>query len=319
MQRNINAQSVPHANVHYRRPNVSQDERPVFDTHGSAPTFGCWIGRSCIVCRPCGLAGTGPAGFGCWPRRFCSACLCSVAIQVCVSSNGQRDRLTRRTLGSWQHRFDRIFRAPSDSEWYPDRCGGGRDRRIHCDFPVRFGRQNRQAHPGRKCGNAGRETPCNRQTAVRAPTATVWYVITDHPACADVADNISKVEVLSGDGLGMKRRCYGPKGENWEETCDLYEPGHTYGFRIHTEFRDYPYPFAELSGRWSVEEHSAGSEFNIKIVASLKGNALSRWLFATSARPQFKTILIDLSDAWAASMEREAETKQSTQRPRRAT
>ncbi|MGP1397674.1 MAG: SRPBCC family protein [Inquilinaceae bacterium] len=146
------------------------------------------------------------------------------------------------------------------------------------------------------------------QRSVRAPTERVWDVMTDHPAYADVADNISKVEVLSGDGLGMRRRCYGPKGENWAETCDLYEPGHSYGFRVHTEAEDYPYPFAELSGRWTVEKHPVGSEFDIEIVAALKGNALSRWLFATMAKPRFKTILIDLADAWAERMEREART-----------
>lgn len=141
---------------------------------------------------------------------------------------------------------------------------------------------------------------------VNAPNEMVWAVMTDHPAYADVADNIAKVEVLSGDGLGMKRRCYGLKGESWEETCDLYEPGHAYGFRIHTEADDYPYPFAELSGRWTVEERQAGSEFDIEIVALLKGNALSKWLFVAMAKPQFKTILIDLADAWAERMEREA-------------
>ncbi|SIT02031.1 Polyketide cyclase / dehydrase and lipid transport [Roseivivax lentus] len=141
---------------------------------------------------------------------------------------------------------------------------------------------------------------------VRAPVATVWDVMTDHPGYADVADNLSKVEVLSGDGLGMTRRCHGPKGESWTETCDLFEPGQAYGFRVHTEAADYPYPFADLSGRWRVEDHPEGAAFEIDITARLKGNALSRWLFATMAGPQFRTILIDLADAWAARMEREA-------------
>ncbi|SFR98547.1 SRPBCC family protein [Yoonia litorea] len=149
---------------------------------------------------------------------------------------------------------------------------------------------------------------------VRAPTDAVWSVMTDHPAYADVADNITKVEVLSGDGLGMKRRCYGPKGENWAETCDLFEPGHAYGFRIHTEAEDYPYPFAELTGRWRVEEHPVGAEFHIDIVATLKGNRFSKWLFAAVAKPQFKTTLIDLADAWAMRMEREAGTRASEQK-----
>lgn len=141
---------------------------------------------------------------------------------------------------------------------------------------------------------------------VKAPKSVVWDVMTDHPAYADVASNISKVEVLSGDGLGMKRRCYGPKGESWDETCDVFEPGSAYGFRIHTEAEDYPYPFEELSGRWTVEELQVGSKFDIEIVAKLKGSPLSKWLFLIMAKPQFKTILIDLADAWAERMEREA-------------
>jgi hypothetical protein len=153
---------------------------------------------------------------------------------------------------------------------------------------------------------------------VRAPSGTVWKVMTDHPGYADVAENISKVEVLSGDGLGMKQRCYGPKGESWQESCDLYDPGHVYGFRVHTEAEDYPYPFAQLSGRWTVKEHPAGSEFDIEIVAEVKGNTLSRRLFATVAKPQFKTILIDLADGWAARMERDAGKEHSVQSEDRA-
>ena len=146
---------------------------------------------------------------------------------------------------------------------------------------------------------------------VRVPTETAWEVMTDHPAYADVASNLSKVEVISGDGLGMQRRCYGPKGESWEETCDHFEPGRAYGFRVHTEAEDYPYPFNGLTGRWSVEEHPLGSEFAIEIVVVVKGNALSRKLFALVSAPHFKAILIDLADAWADRMEGEAEHARS--------
>ena len=142
--------------------------------------------------------------------------------------------------------------------------------------------------------------------AVRAPASTVWDVMTDHPGYADVASNISKVEVLSGDGLGMKRRCFGPRGENWSETCDLFEEGRSYGFKIHTEAPDYPYPISDLTGRWSVEPEGSGATFSIDIEARPKGGFLSRALFSAAAKRQFKTILIDLADAWSDRMEREA-------------
>lgn len=142
--------------------------------------------------------------------------------------------------------------------------------------------------------------------AVRAPASTVWKVMTDHPRYAEVAANISKVEVLSGEGLGMQRRCYGPKGENWRETCDHFEAGRSFGFKIHTEAEDYPYPIADLKGQWSVEPKGTRSEFAIDIEARPKGNAIVRALFAFAAKRQFTTVLIDLADAWSDRMEREA-------------
>lgn len=141
--------------------------------------------------------------------------------------------------------------------------------------------------------------------AVDAPSDVVWAVMTDHPGYADVASNLSKVEVLAGNGVGMERRCYGNKGETWRETCDLFEDGRAYGFTVHTEATDYPYPISDLHGRWSVSAKGTGSEFSIDIEAKPKGGLLLRALFRLAARRQFTAVLIDLADAWAERMERE--------------
>lgn len=138
---------------------------------------------------------------------------------------------------------------------------------------------------------------------VLAPAARVWDVMSDHPAYADVASNVSKVEVLSGQGLGMRRKCYGPKGESWTETCDLFEEGKSYGFKIHTDADDYPYPIKDLMGRWSALPLAKGARFKIEITATPKGNGLQRWLFSLIAKRQFKAVLIDLADRWAQRME----------------
>ena len=152
----------------------------------------------------------------------------------------------------------------------------------------------------------GRTLVASVKRSVEAPVDAVWQVMIDHPAYADVADNIAKVEVVSGQGLGMKRKCYGLKGESWSETCDIFEDGHLFGFKIHTDAPDYPYPFAELSGRWSVVPNEGGSAFSIVIHATLKGNWLMRTFFLIVGTRQFQTILIDLADAWAARMKIQA-------------
>lgn len=141
---------------------------------------------------------------------------------------------------------------------------------------------------------------------VVAPSDIVWRIITDHPGYADVADNLSRVELLSGDGLGMQRRCFGLKGEHWEETCISHQDGVAYAFRVHTDAEDYPYPISDLKGRWSVIQTESGAQFAIDIRARPSGNILQRTLFSLVAKRQFKTVLIDLADAWALRMESEA-------------
>lgn len=141
---------------------------------------------------------------------------------------------------------------------------------------------------------------------VKAPPSTVWEVMTDHPGYADVANNLSKVEILSGDGIGMMRRCFGLKGESWVETCNIFEKGHAFGFNIHTDAPDYPYPISELNGRWAIEPSDTGSAFSIEIAAKPKGGIIARKLFALVARRRFNTVLVELADAWAERMEREA-------------
>lgn len=146
---------------------------------------------------------------------------------------------------------------------------------------------------------------------VKAPVTAVWQIMTDHPGYADVATNLSKVEVLEGQGLGMRRRCAGPKGESWTETCDLYLDGREYGFKVHTEAPDYPYPIAELTGRWSVEPSEDGAVFSIRIEALPKGGLIARGLFFLLSKRGFTNVLIDLSDAWADRMERLAKEPHS--------
>ena len=120
-----------------------------------------------------------------------------------------------------------------------------------------------------------------------------------------MASHVSEVEVLSGNGLGMIRRRYGPKSASWEETCGHYEEGRSYDFRIHTEAADYPYPITDLTGRWSLEPRQSGLVFSITIEARSKGNVAAYTLFSLAAKRQFKTVLIDLVDAWAKRMEQQ--------------
>ncbi|MEP3049618.1 MAG: SRPBCC family protein [Roseibium sp.] len=143
-----------------------------------------------------------------------------------------------------------------------------------------------------------------------ASSKTVWQVMTDHARYADVADNLSKVELIDGDGDGdgdgatARRKCYGPRGESWSETCDLYREGEVFGFEVHTEATDYPYPFTKVQGRWSVNEIEGGSEFLVEISVQPK-NALTLWMMKTFGFRSIRALMINLADRWAERMELE--------------
>jgi hypothetical protein len=139
----------------------------------------------------------------------------------------------------------------------------------------------------------------------KAGEDVVWQVMTDHPRYAEVAGNISRVDVLQGAGLGMKRRCFGLKGESWEETCTSYEDGRAFEFHVHTDAPDYPFPFNSLHARWSLEAVRNGTEFTIRIEAAVKGNGFARRLFYFLSKRSFEDILVELADAWAERMESE--------------
>ncbi len=92
------------------------------------------------------------------------------------------------------------------------------------------------------------------QRIIYAPKAQVWDIISDVGNYHEVtAPNIDHVEIVKGQGLGMKRVCSAPDGSSWEETCTLWNPGKEFQFKVNTERNDYPFPLKSLSGSWKVE------------------------------------------------------------------
>ncbi len=84
-----------------------------------------------------------------------------------------------------------------------------------------------------------------------APATDVWPLLTDHDLYGRLAPNLSRVEVLGGEGVGMQRRCYDTLGRGWNETCTLWDEGRQFAVDVDTS--DYPYPLQAMRGRWAVE------------------------------------------------------------------
>ena len=142
-------------------------------------------------------------------------------------------------------------------------------------------------------------------TATATTNATpkrVWQVMSDHELYADVADNLSKVEVVSGSGVGMVRRCCDTKGKSWSETCTLWEEGRAFSFRVHTEAEDYPYAIAGLSGEWALSRQAEGTRIQLNFRITGKSGFGNRMLLKAMVIP-FSTVCDRLLSNWIAVME----------------
>lgn len=49
----------------------------------------------------------------------------------------------------------------------------------------------------------------------------------------------------------MIRECSSKEGR-WQEICTQWQPNSFYDFVVQTEAKDYPFPFNQLQGHWSV-------------------------------------------------------------------
>lgn len=143
---------------------------------------------------------------------------------------------------------------------------------------------------------------------VNASAATAWQIMIDHEAYADIAENLSGVEVIQGDSEGMQRKCTDTDGNTWLETAHVWEEGKRYGFTIDTAAPDYPYPLETLQAVWSVEASGPDAcmvaiAFDVTPLRSLKGS-----LFISVSMVMFPKVLHRLLGKWKDKMERQANT-----------
>jgi ribosome-associated toxin RatA of RatAB toxin-antitoxin module len=113
---------------------------------------------------------------------------------------------------------------------------------------------------------------------VQAPAELVWAVVADVAGYAQLAPGLSHVEILQGNGEGLRRRCYDARGRGWNETCTLWEPGHRYQMRVDTT--SYPFPLRQLlrsfQGTWSVDPVPGGTRITVQFDAQPRLGPLGR-------------------------------------------
>jgi hypothetical protein len=134
-----------------------------------------------------------------------------------------------------------------------------------------------------------------------------WDVVTDHELYGRLAPNLSAVHVQSGTGAGMVRVCSNNAGDEWSETCTVWDEGERFEVDVRTD--DYPYPLAVIRGSWWVQSEGAatsvvGMDFRYQPLPGFKGR-----IFAAAMQAAFPMVLRRILRGW----EREIEQRSATQ------
>jgi ribosome-associated toxin RatA of RatAB toxin-antitoxin module len=140
------------------------------------------------------------------------------------------------------------------------------------------------------------------ERSVRAPKSDVWHLISDVENYHDVAPNIDKSEIISGQGEGMVRKC-SHRNDSWTETCTTWIEEASYTFKVNTDAPDYPYPLEFLRGTWEVQK-LADKQTNIVMTFELR---YKRKIYNVILHPvmksKFKKIIEELLDNWQNQLE----------------
>ena len=131
---------------------------------------------------------------------------------------------------------------------------------------------------------------------VDAPADVVWSIISDVEGYAEVASNLSKAKIISGQGTGMKRQCWDTRGGTWLEDCILWEDGRRYSMVVDTS--DYPYPFAKMQGTWGMEVQPNGVLVTMQFDYRPKYGPFGWLMDQVYIKPAFRRLCGELMDNW---------------------
>jgi len=135
-----------------------------------------------------------------------------------------------------------------------------------------------------------------------APRETVWDVLVDPDVYEAVAPNLSVVEIVSGDGAGMVRRCVDTNGNAWTETVDHWDDGHQFGVTVDVADSEFHRRlFDRFDGRWAVEERADDVLVTVEFEYETKYGPLG-WPISKFFQYKAPGLVAEIFDGWEAEI-----------------
>ncbi len=134
------------------------------------------------------------------------------------------------------------------------------------------------------------------ERGIKARADLVWQVISDVAGLAQVAPHISRVEILDGEGVGLRRRLYDLGGKPWEEECIAWDPPTSYTMRVDTS--QYPFAFSKMEYTWSVVQRPKSVRIKMRYEFTPRLWIIGRLLMRLRFHKKFEETCADVMDNW---------------------
>ena len=90
------------------------------------------------------------------------------------------------------------------------------------------------------------------QRSIKAHADVIWKVITDHQSFTEISPDITRIETVSGEKLGIVNRIVHKSGKVWQEKCIDWQELSSYTMQVISG--DYPLPVTKMQRTFSMEE-----------------------------------------------------------------
>lgn len=146
-------------------------------------------------------------------------------------------------------------------------------------------------------------TRITRHRSIDAPAEVVWDVVTDPDVYAEVAPNLSLVEIVEGEGEGMIRRCVDTAGNAWTESCHRWDEGRGFAVTVDTESSEFHRRlFTRFEGEWSLSARENGVLITVRFEFDTKYGPLG-WPLARYFEYKAPSLIEPIFDGWEAEIE----------------
>ena len=132
------------------------------------------------------------------------------------------------------------------------------------------------------------------QRSIKAHKDVIWKVITDNECFTEISPDITRIETVSGEKLGVVNRIVHKSGKVWQEKCIDWQELSSYTMQVISG--DYPLPVTKMQRTYSMEDGPKNVLLKLKYQYSPRYGPFSGLLNKLQVLPILKLFSHSLMD-----------------------